>query len=73
VTAEQILHWVGICDDLGGAKQDIMAQFLNCKDNCKSEFLFVFVLKGRSGEVLANVVNDVFTIVVSELDEDAGY
>jgi hypothetical protein len=72
-TAEKILHRVGICDDLGGAKQNVMTQFLNYKDNCKSKFLFMFVLQGRPGEVLTNVVNDVFTIVVSELDEDAGY
>jgi hypothetical protein len=42
-TAEQILHKVGISYDLGGAKQNVMAQFLDCEDNCKSEFLFMFV------------------------------
>jgi hypothetical protein len=72
-TTEQILHRVGICNDLGGAKKNVMTQFLNCKDNCKSKFLFMFVLQGRPEEVLTNVVNDVFTIVISELDEDAGY
>jgi hypothetical protein len=61
-TAEQVLHWVGICDDLGGAKQDVMTQFLNCKDNCQR-------LQGRPEEVLTNVINDVFMIVVSKLDE----
>jgi hypothetical protein len=45
-TAEQVLHRVGICDDFGGAKQNVVAQFLNCKDNCKSKFLFMFVLQG---------------------------
>jgi hypothetical protein len=50
-----------------------MAQFLDCKDNCKSEFLFMFVLQRRPGEVLTNVINDVFAIVVSKLDENAGY
>ena len=47
-TVEQILHRVGICDDFGGAKQNVVAQFLNCKDNGKSKFLFVFVLQGWS-------------------------
>ena len=45
-TAKQILHRVGICDDLGGAKQNVMAQFLDCKDNYKSKFLFMFILQG---------------------------
>jgi hypothetical protein len=44
--AEQILHRVGIYNDLGGAKQNVMAQFLDCEDNCKSKFLFMFVLQG---------------------------
>jgi hypothetical protein len=48
VTAEQILHRVGICDDLGGAKQNVVAQFLNYEDNCESKFLFMFVLQGWS-------------------------
>jgi hypothetical protein len=50
-----------------------MGQFLDCEDNCKCKFLFVFVLQGWSREVLTNVVNDVFTIFISELDEAAGY
>jgi hypothetical protein len=47
-TTEKILHRVGICDDLGGAKQNVMAQFLDCEDICKSKFLFMFVLQGWS-------------------------
>jgi hypothetical protein len=47
-TAEQVLHRIGICDDFGGAKQNVMAQFLNCEDNCKRKFLFMFVLQGWS-------------------------
>jgi hypothetical protein len=46
--AEQVLHRVGICDDLCGAKQNVMAQFLDCEDNCKSKFLFMFILQGWS-------------------------
>jgi hypothetical protein len=72
-TTEKILHRFGICDDLGGAKQNVMAQFLDYKDNCKRKFLFVFILQGWSWDVLTNVVNDMFMIVISELDEDAGY
>jgi hypothetical protein len=67
------LHRVGICDDLGGAKKNVVAQFLNCKDNCKSKFLFMFILQGRPEEVLTNVLNNMFMIVISELDEDADY
>ena len=70
---KQILHGVGICDDLGGVKQNVMAQFLDCEENCKGKFLFMFILQGWSREVLTNVVNDMFTIVISKLDEDAGY
>jgi hypothetical protein len=33
----------------------------------------MFVLQGRAGEVLTNVVNDVFTVVIVKLDEDTGY
>ena len=72
-TAEQVLHRIGICDDFGGAKQNVMAQFLNCKDNCKRKFLFMFLLQGWSLEVLTDIVNDVFTIFISELDKDASY
>ena len=66
-------HRVGIVYDLGGAKQNVMAQFLDYKDNCKRKFLFVFILQGWSWEVLTNVVNDVFMIFISKLDEDTGY
>jgi hypothetical protein len=45
-TAEQIMHRVGICDDLCGTKQNVMAQFLDCEDNCESKFLFVFIFQG---------------------------
>ena len=72
-TAEQVLHRVGIYDDLGSSKKNIMAQFLDCEDNCKSKFLFMFVLQGWSWKILTDVVNDVFMIVISELDEDVGY
>ena len=34
-TAEQILHRVGICDDLCGTKKNVMAQFLDCEDDWK--------------------------------------
>jgi hypothetical protein len=50
-----------------------MAQFLDCEDNNKSKFLFMVVLQGWDREVLTNIVNDMFMIVISELDEDAGY
>jgi hypothetical protein len=33
----------------------------------------MLVLQGRPGEVLTNVINDVFTIVFSKLDENASY
>jgi hypothetical protein len=45
---EQVLHRVGICDDLCGAKQNVMAQFLDYEDKCKSKFLFMFILQGWS-------------------------
>jgi hypothetical protein len=67
------LHRVRICDDLGGAKKNVMAQFLDCEDNCKSKFLFMFIIQGWSREVLTNVVNDMFMIFISKLDEEAGY
>jgi hypothetical protein len=44
--AEQVLHRVRIYNDLCGAKQNVMAQFLDYEDNCKSKFLFVFILQG---------------------------
>ena len=30
-TTEQVLHGVGICDNFGSSKQDVMAQFLDCE------------------------------------------
>jgi hypothetical protein len=47
-TTEQVLHRVRICDDLCGAKQNVMALILDCEDNCKSKYLFVFILQGWS-------------------------
>jgi hypothetical protein len=72
-TTEKVLHRVGICEDLGGAKQNVMAQFLDCEDNCKIEFLFVFILQGWPLEVFTNVINDMFTIVIFEPNEDTDY
>jgi hypothetical protein len=46
LTTEKILHRVGIYDDLCGTKQNVMVQFLDCEDNCKRKFLFVFIFQG---------------------------
>jgi hypothetical protein len=43
---EKVLHWVGICYDLGSSKQDVMVRFLDYEDNCKGEFLFVIIFQG---------------------------
>jgi hypothetical protein len=45
-TTEQVLHRIGIYENLCGLKQNVMAQFLDCKDNYKRKFLFVFILQG---------------------------
>jgi hypothetical protein len=46
LATEQVVHWVGIYDDFGSSKKDVMAQFLDCKDNYKGEFLFMIVFQG---------------------------
>ena len=45
-STKKVLHGVGICYDLGSSKQDVMAQFSDCEDNYKGEFLFVIVFQG---------------------------
>ena len=45
---EQVLHGVGIFYDFSRAKKNVMAQFMDCEDDCEGYFLFMIILLGWS-------------------------